>query len=47
MTLIYKDRELKLRNKADSVSTIIICTVGVLGPDQTYGHISKQKNERW
>ena len=37
MTLIYKDREPKLMNKADSASTIIIiiCTVGFLGPDQT------------
>ena len=41
MTLIDKDRELKLRNKADSASTIIMYTLGVLGPDQTYGQISQ------
>ena len=41
MRLINKDRELKLRNKADSASTIIIYTLGVLEPDQTCGHISQ------
>lgn len=42
MRLINKDRELKLRNKADSASTIIIYTLGVLEPDQTCGHISQR-----
>ena len=34
LRLINKDRERKLRNKADSASTIIIYTLGVLEPDQ-------------
>ena len=42
MRLINKDRELKLRNKADSASTIIIYTLGVLEPDQTCGQISQR-----